>query len=612
MLLKRKGGDPPAARPITAFFAPLARPALKEEGKKGGEDATGDGAIDRARATAGASPAPPGLPPELAPCEEVGDDSGVSSAGEEGDAMPPPPGLAGAAQASSAPAVDPEGDDDDGPGAAYERARAARIAANAARMAQMGIVGALAPREVPAPAPKRPRRPPRVRAAIPPEAVRRSARTRGGGGGGGGGPADAPVPTRPRSPSPELCFDDDTVLRYVADASCAADAGRCSRGPTLGFSPLPVFLACPHIARLYSIAAHAPSGLLAAGGKDGWAAVWGVRGWLNGGGGGGDGGNPDDPDLLPLVAGRLHRSWLADVALVEAGGCGPSSTLPLLVSASNDGAVAVWNLGACARAPGENGGGRSAPMPQQLASCPDLHGGAGIFSLAASDDASPTLSTAAKDGSVVVCRLAGEGRGLVTVAAWAEAHAGVAKCVRWGPASTPAAPLLASCGNDGAARVWDTRVGPASGAVASCAAFGGAANAVRWVGEHCLAVAGGEPELRIFDLRLVGPAREGGAPPPTALTPPALVLRGHLPGAGRVAGIYQPAVLPPSSPSTPPLVVAGGPQARSLSLYRGDTGVTVSRGAVDHDTVTLAAVGGGNGLLAVAGCRGVHLYRPRG
>jgi hypothetical protein len=416
------------------------------------------------------------------------------------------------------------------------------------------------------------------------------------------------------------------VLRYVAsggDAAAGPPLGASTPtggAPTVGFAPLPVFLACPPIARLYSIAAHAPSGLLAAGGKDGWAAVWGVRAWL-GGGAEGAAGTPADDDLLPLAAGRLHRSWLADVALVGGGG---SAALPLLLSASNDGSVAVWNLGACAA-----GGGAAcaAPTPQQLASNPALHGGAGIFSLdaappagAGGEAAGPLIATTAKDGSLVVARIHPDGRGVAPVATWEDAHAGVAKCVRWAPggeAGPPSASLLASCGNDGHARAWDTRAPPTSGPVADVVAFGCAANAVRWVpgggggsGGPCrLAVAGGDPDLRLFDLRMVGPAPAATAAP-ASLTTPALTLLGHIPSAGRVAGIYQPAVLGGGSGADPPLIVAGGPKARALSLYRGDTGATVSRGGVDHDTVTLAPVG--DRLLAVAGCRGVHLYRPRG
>ena len=605
MSLKRKPDHPLAAscaRPITSFFTVLPREGAGEALEKKDEVAAEATATIGARETAaGPPPAPVNAGPASPAAGHTGE--GKESAPAErqpSQASPDPEPGSRAAHSADDQAASPDPASAD-PGAAYEAERAARIQRNAAIMAGLGIAGALAPPAVaqqakqPRPTARRPRAPP-----PPPEAVRRSGRHRGGGPVAGGNATTTTSPARrPRSPTPKpVCFDDETVLRYVASAAATgrpSSTAALPAGPTLGFAPLPVFLACPQIARLYSIAAHTPSGLLAAGGKDGWAAVWGVRGWLNGGEGDERAGGDDDLDLdlLPLAAGRLHRSWLADVALVDRGSDG---SLPLLLSAANDGAVAVWNLAACAT-------GGAAPTPQQLALNQTVHGGAGIFSL----DAAALIATSAKDGSIVASIIHPDGRGVVPVATWEDAHAGVAKCVRWGgEAATASTSLLASCGNDGHARAWDTRVPPSSGPVADVAAFACAANAVRWVPPGAgaaaprLVLAGADPDLRLFDLRMVS-----GATPSSSLTTPALTLRGHIPAAGRVAGIYQPTVFGGSSP----LIVAGGPKARSLSLYRGDSGATVSRGEVDHDSVTLAAVGG---LLAVAGSRGVHLYKPRG
>ena len=269
--------------------------------------------------------------------------------------------------------------------------------------------------------------------------------------------------------------------------------------------------------------------------------------------------------------------------------------MPVLLTAANDGSAAVWDVGACA----SGGGGRPAGMPRQLASAPSLHGGAGVFSLdAVAVSGGVRAVTAAKDGSAALATLTSDGR-LVVEAMHSEAHDGVAKCVRWsdggcGGEGGAAGTTFASCGNDGCVRTWDARASPAAGPCVTMAAFDCVANAVRWR-PGCgatLAAAGPHAELRVFDVR--------------APAAPLAVARGHVP-PGVCSGIYQPAYAGAGGA----WLAACGPRARVLSLYDSATGAAVSRGAVDHDAVTLAwvGVGGVEGrALAAAGPRCVRVY----
>lgn len=64
-----------------------------------------------------------------------------------------------------------------------------------------------------------------------------------------------------------------------------------------------------------------------------------------------------EPVVEPLLSAQLHRGWVSDVQLVPHGGgigpeCDPNPSasssgegrVPLLLTAGNDGALAVWDL----------------------------------------------------------------------------------------------------------------------------------------------------------------------------------------------------------------------------------------------------------------------------
>lgn len=547
---------------LTAFFAPVA-PARPEPASAG----------DCAGAAMPASPAKPApLSPPRARLADADDAAPASPSPAPSPAASPPRPFS-PQPSPSPPRPRPATDD----GAAYEAERAARIAANAARLAALGVVRA-ADAFAGAAAPKRRRAVERAKKAdpVPEHARRRSTRGKGGAGGGGDASAAAP-PARPPSPPP-VDYDDDTVLRYVlaAEDGDGAAAGDEAVPTPSWFRRAALALAAPPLLRAYSVAFSPAAPLLAAGGKDGVVCVWGVAGL--GPGSARDAGDESDggaPALRPpLAAAKLHRSWVADVALV-AGSTGGG---PLLLTAANDGAAAVWALGAlAARGAPRRLGGDDAP-----------HGGAGIFSL---DAGAGGVATCAKDGSLRVAALDPSSGALAAVASWPDAHAGVAKCVRWCRDGGGGA-LLATTGNDGAARVWDARVPPSSSpAVEIADALPSAGNVVRWKpgSATVLLAAGAGPDTPIFDLR--------------APSAPAALLRGPA-GAPRASAIYQPAFVGAAGDA----VAVGLPKGGVLSVFDAATGAPRSRGDAGHDVATLAP--GPGGLLVAAGARRLHLFAP--
>ncbi|KAK9844090.1 hypothetical protein WJX81_004339 [Elliptochloris bilobata] len=298
-------------------------------------------------------------------------------------------------------------------------------------------------------------------------------------------------------PQPQA-YEDSSVKRYVCERWAGGAAGPsapwadvlqprsnsrtsgddfCS-GSLAGFRRVPVRFADALLARMYSL--DAAAGLLAAGGKDGRVAVWGLR----------------SPQLAPSGRG---------------GG------VPLLLTAGNDGALAVWDL---AQTEDGQGWGRAETMPRRLALADNLHEG-GIFSMHVREQ---RVLTASKDGGVALCELGGDG-GVRLLRRWGDHHAGVAKCARW---RGDAADMFGSCGNDRCIRVTDLREAPgASAGLRLPDAHGAAVNCLRWhpADAHTLLSAASEPAAHLWDLR--------------AAAMPLHALVGHISGRASVQ-IYQP------------------------------------------------------------------------
>lgn len=212
----------------------------------------------------------------------------------------------------------------------------------------------------------------------------------------------------------------------------------------------------------------------------------------------------------------------------------------------------------------------------------------GIFSLHAHHSAG--ILTASKDGSVALTALLPDvGLAAKPSRQWIALHDGlVVKCARW---AADGAPVFASCGNDGAVRVVDTRAGDDGTVLAEEAHGGQAVNCVRWApgAPEFVLTSGFDPCIRVWDLRT----------PNMALH----TFTGHL-GSARYEwfdyflvfrlptwhrpGIYQPAFMGDGA-----LVASGGERSGCISLYSMRTGGVVSRGVVEFgDVPTLCAVGG--------------------
>lgn len=561
---------------------------------------------------------------------------------------------------------------------AYERERELLIARNREALARLGVASAaeaLLSRSSGggAPRPPRPARSSaggtkshalRASSAFQEEiAVRRSSlRPRRGGLAvaaaattGAEGASLLSLISRPRTPTPEPeTYDNKTVLSYIisggSDRAKKSKSGgeqrakeppsSCSSALPSSLRRLPLVLSGP-VVRAYSVSSSRCGSLLVAGGKDGWTCVWGLRG-LN------DeeeekreeddeedeGEADEERERLPLLSARLHRSWIADVALVSTGDHSTAAeSAPLLLTAANDGTLAVHDSGAAAdeqKAGKKNFDASSAApagAPKRLASATP-HAGSGIFSMAVETfslcSSSATshfdVATASKDGSLVVSRVenAGGENGIKALAEIEDAHGGsVAKCVRWRDSTT-----LASCGNDGAVRLWDARCpygggggGAAALEIAEATLGGVAANVVRWrpsknsddetsssFPSNHLLVAGTNPEALMFDVRRPKSALFTLKPPPVSSSN----------GKSSSSVIFQPCFVARGA-----AVAVGLPRSRVVSLFDAGTGVPLSRGDVGgHDASTLACFetcgegGEEEEVVAAVGTRCLHLFSP--
>ncbi|PSC70328.1 WD repeat-containing 32 [Micractinium conductrix] len=365
----------------------------------------------------------------------------------------------------------------------------------------------------------------------------------------------------------------------------AADGGGGPDGRVTGFRQLPGCLSDPALARAYSITWR--PGLVAAGGKDGVVSVWGSReaeaGTL-----------AANAAVPPLLSGKLHKGWIAEVQFLSAAcgnasgsggdGCGGGGGLLRLLTAGNDGTVGLWDLGRAAEA-----GGRGGLVPQCLARATDLHSG-GIFSL---HERGGRLLTAAKDASVAISSL-GEGSraggaALTVLHRYEDLHSGVVKCARWRDDH-----CFASCGNDRRLVVVDSRQPTSTGpCFAIEGAHGSAINCLRWhpSEQHLLLSSSHDPAALVQDLRSPGQ--------------PLHRLLGHAQGA-RVGSIYQPAWVAGGA-----AVATGCERSTLLSLYCTRTGAAISRGDAGFSLGAALCRGAAPGdPLLVSAPRSVLLFAP--
>jgi len=495
------------------------------------------------------------------------------------------------------------------------------------------------------------------RAALHTGPVRRSQRNaRGAEDGGGGKTVLAKEEAGEEKEEELLTYDDSSVHRYVCEVMAAT--GRDITQPAInsflsshpsciaptedaciqGFQRLPGMLIDPALARAYSLDYHESSGLVAAAGKDGRVALWGTHAAMTAAlkeerkiTRGENEENEeekedDEAEVEPLLSYKLHKGWISDVQLWQStlsssdsdrgGGCSEDNSHMFLFSSGNDGTVCLWDVTKTATT--------ASGLPQCLVRADDIHKG-GVFSMHCAG--TNRVLTGSKDCSVVIStfdtlalnptnnKSSTPSSTFSVVQRYGDLHDGVVKCVRWKPSistngtnSTNSnngdAVVFASCGNDRAIRITDTRVVGNSGQTGrNGLVLEGehltTINHIRWspASEHLILSASHDPSLLLHDLRK----------PVSAL----FRYSGHSPLGKRINSIYQ------------PVFVAGGTAiatpgsdifAHQLSLYSVLDGKTISRGDVDINIGATYCGGDGGSAGAPLFCsssRCVAMFAPQ-
>jgi WD40 repeat protein len=490
----------------------------------------------------------------------------------------------------------------------------------------------------------------------------------GNGSGSGGTTAMATEEAVNKQKEEEhLTYDDSSVHRYVCKVMAVSrqDIPRPATNTVLlppppppppsssdaftndasiqGFQRLSRMLVDSALARAYSLDYYEPSGLVVAAGKDGRMALWGTHAMPiaqtneeerdtlgkkevdnkeNIDQAEEDDDDDDEVEVEPLLSCKLHKGWISDVQLWQntpgSSGCSEDESHMFLLSSGNDGVVCLWDVTKTATTASE--------LPQCLVRSEDIHD-AGVYSMHCAG--THRVLTGSKDCSVVISTFDTLGLNPNTkkgstlsstfsvVQRYDNLHDGcVVKCVRWKPSISTMctngtndgdAVVFASCGNDRAIRIVDTRIegnsGPTGGGgLVLEGVHSTTINHIRWspASEHVFLSASHDPAILLHDLRK----------PETAL----FSYIGHSPPGKRINSIYQ------------PVFVAGGTAiasagsdtfAHQLSLYSVLDGKTISRGDVD---INIGATycgrgGGGNSAqgtpLFCSSTRCVAMFAPQ-
>ncbi|KAG9404024.1 hypothetical protein AC1031_005563 [Aphanomyces cochlioides] len=357
----------------------------------------------------------------------------------------------------------------------YEQRRLAKMQQNAAFLASLGIEKV--PPDKPKPLSKKhTKRPaPKAVAAIPSAPLRRSTRHSSQAG------AAESLATATEEPtsSPRVSADKKLAKEAPVPDSTALFQYMCQIEPNSVSSPSKSrsksqevpwnynFITSEELDRgdsqlkkVYSMDSN--SSLLVAVGHNGYMSIYSI-----------------DPTYSssPLASFRAHEGWCSGVSLQL------SSTKTLVVTAANDALVKLWDVDAA----------NSALNLVTTASTVHSHG---IFSLDVSQG--NRLATGSKDHSVALSEATPSS---IRLLHRYNHHDGVVKCVRF--ASHDASTILASCGNDGAIVLQDTRKGTTA---VRLEGHSRAVNSIRWFpnSSHALISAGFDGHIHVWDTRKPG------------------------------------------------------------------------------------------------------------
>eukprot|EP00514_Thraustochytrium_sp_LLF1b_P009310 CAMPEP_0184545832 /NCGR_PEP_ID=MMETSP0199_2-20130426/4577_1 /TAXON_ID=1112570 /ORGANISM="Thraustochytrium sp., Strain LLF1b" /LENGTH=509 /DNA_ID=CAMNT_0026940179 /DNA_START=30 /DNA_END=1559 /DNA_ORIENTATION=- len=337
-------------------------------------------------------------------------------------------------------------------------------------------------------------------------------------------------------PSEELSFSPSAILNFDGSMMIEDD----------------VIYTDTWLKKIYTMDWHAQRPLVLAAGHGGRAAVFGV-------------GKPE-----PLQSLKVAQGWVAAAQFVPASGVQGSTEEILAVTASNDGALALWDIGKqCEQTP------RKAKL---VSSTNDLHH-SGIFSMHIVQD---KVCTGGKDKRVVYSTLSPSGD--TTTLCEFDTHEGVVKSVRLRDAS-----VLASTGNDRNVHIFDARTKAKQVSIVEAHPL--AVNSVRWhpSNDHLLLTSSFSPELCLFDLRK----------PDAALH----VYRDHFPKhVSRTNTITHPVFLNDGEH-----FLATGVACTSLAVYHTEKACVVDCGDLGINATALATPPDGSHKVLVGAGSSIHV-----
>ncbi|KAG7388862.1 hypothetical protein PHYPSEUDO_011696 [Phytophthora pseudosyringae] len=444
----------------------------------------------------------------------------------------------------------------------YERKRLAKMAANAKFLQELGMPSAQLDiarqlQQTQAPAAKSAKRRSKPMPLPQELPVRRSRRLRGEAAPGSRAAPRVEEDEESDGSDPfevEASFAESNVLRYSVNESHdtrkappSSALGTHDR-ELLGFQVDPTSYLYDHsIKKTYDISftSFQENGLVAAGGHGGQVSIFAfansyhqpaiVDGFV------------DDPGAhIPLMSFKAHSGWVSAISLARSVR-GKSN---LLLTASNDGSVKLWDL---------NHSSAMLKTPKEVFSTTSLHE-KGIFGM---DVCGDSVVTCSKDTTIALSRFRGDS-GPLEMTRHFEEHAGVVKCVRFARCNPQ---IFASGGNDRELRVFDVRVSENPIVMTIGSVHSRAINSVQFhpTDDNLLLSAGFDPDFYMFDVR--------------KMSAPVCTFHEY---SDNNKAIFHPIFVRNGQG----VVAARG---HDLSLYRTSDGVAVSRGYIDDASTCISA-----------------------